>query len=74
MTTFNKQETALYLSTGDFWEAVNGIESADALDTQLGNLHDAADLEIDPTKLNGTMPDDTIVCIGTSPRRPRRPE
>ena len=74
MTTFNKQETALFLADGDFWCAIDGIESSDALDTQLGNLIDAAHLETDPTKLMGTMPDDTIVCIGGSPRRPHRPE
>jgi hypothetical protein len=71
MTTFDKQETALYLADGDFWNSVSADQTTDQLDTQLGNLYDAADLELDPTKLMGTMPDDTIVCIGTSPRRPR---
>lgn len=71
MTTFDKQETALYLADGDFWNAVVGVVSYDAMDSQLASLHYAADTELDPTKLMGTMPDDTIVCIGTSPRRPR---
>lgn len=70
MTTFNKQETGLFLANGDFWEAVSADKTQAELDTQLGGLITTADAE-DPAKLFGTMPDDTVVCIGTSPRRPR---
>ena len=67
-TTFNKAETALFLSTGDFWLATSN--SGD-LDTKLGQLIEAAEDEV-PANLYGTMPDDTVVAIGSSPRRPRK--
>ena len=68
-TTFNKNETALLLADGDFWLAIN---NGDDLDGNLGELIDIADGET-PENLYGTMPDDTVVNIGSSPRRPRKP-
>ncbi len=71
MTTFTQQETALFLSNGDFWLAVsNG--ATEELDGILAGLIEIAD-HTSPENLYGTMPDETVVCIGTSPRRPRKP-
>lgn len=68
-TTFNKNETALFLANGDFWLAA---DNGDNLDGLLAELIDNADHET-PENLYGTMPDDTVVNIGSSPRRPRKP-
>lgn len=69
MTTFNRAQTALFLASGDFWLAVSNTGN---IDTVLGSLIDTANDE-KPEDLYGTMPDNTVVCIGDSPRRPRRP-
>ncbi len=70
MTTFNIQETALYLASGSFWDAFpDTITKADLID-QLDALYDTAD-KTDPTLLYGTLPDNSIVAIGGSPRRPK---
>jgi hypothetical protein len=69
MTTFNKQETALFQLDGDFWLATdNGSD----LDGKLADLIDIADHET-PENLFGTTPEGEVVNIGSSPRRPRKP-
>lgn len=69
MVTFTKSQTALFLSDGDFWWAVSNTGN---LDEVLGDLITTAD-NTEPDNLYGTMPDDSVVNIGTSPRRPRKP-
>lgn len=71
MTTFNIQETALFLASGSFWHAFPDTISKDDLSDQLDSLYEIADAISDPTKLQGTLPDNTIVAIGGSPRRPK---
>lgn len=68
-TTFNKQETALFLASGDFWLAT---DNGDDLDGTLADLIYTADHET-PENLFGTTPEDEVVNIGSSPRRPRKP-
>lgn len=70
MTTFNKQETALFLADGDFWYAVSANKSKAELSNQLDHLYETAN-DVGEDNLYGTFPDDTVVCIGTSPRRPK---
>ena len=74
MVLFDKNETALFLAEGDFWLAVANAQMTDDLDGKLADLIDRADELDDPNDLFGTMPDDTQPCIGTSPRRPRKPQ
>jgi hypothetical protein len=71
MTTFNIQETALFLANGDFWAALPESVSKSDLSNQLDALYEIADGISDPTKLQGTLPDNTIIAIGGSPRRPK---
>lgn len=71
MTTFNIQETALYLANGSFWDAFPESISKSDLSDQLDSLYEIADAIEDPTKLQGTLPDNTIIAIGGSPRRPK---
>lgn len=70
MTTFNIQETALFLASGSIWDAMDDTMTKGDLSAQIDELYARAD-ETDPTLLYGTLPDNSIVAIGGSPRRPK---
>lgn len=77
-TTFNKQQTALFLAdnaTGyapgqqDEIALIDSL-TTDEIRTQLTDLNDQAD---NAETLFGTWPDNTVIEIGTAPRRPIPP-
>lgn len=74
-TTFNKQQTALFLADGATGYAPgeqHHISEIDMLPQDefiriLSDLNDQAD---SAETLYGTWPDNTVIQIGTAPRRP----